>query len=92
MASKTDARQDLKRSELLIKNATKKFNLDLSGYTVLTQAASGYYALTQIIAAVRPFRLLFAVGQHGINKLEKASLFNIYPLKWSQNFKYTLII
>lgn len=39
------------RIKKLIEKAVSKFSLDLSGLTVLTEAASGYYSLTPIIAA-----------------------------------------
>lgn len=40
------------RIERLIHDTLKQLNLNLSGITVLTEAASGYFALTPIIAAL----------------------------------------
>ena len=43
---------NLNRTKRLIDQAIQKFSLDLSGLTVLTEAATGYYVLTPIIAAL----------------------------------------
>lgn len=43
---------NLNRTKRLIDQAIQKFSLDLSGLTVLTEAATGYYMLTPIIAAL----------------------------------------
>jgi len=40
------------RCRRLIKEAIKTFNLDLSGLIILTEAATGYYVLTPLIAAL----------------------------------------
>ena len=43
---------NLHRIERLINQAISTFQLDLSGLTILTEAASGYYVLTPLIAAL----------------------------------------
>ena len=40
------------RIEKIINRTISIFNLDLSGFTILTEAATGYYVLTPIIAAL----------------------------------------
>jgi len=43
---------NLHRIESLINQSISTFQLDLSGFTILTEAATGYYGLTPIIAAL----------------------------------------
>lgn len=45
----------------LINNAINTFNLNLSGLTVLTEAASGYYVVTPLIATLAGADKVFAV-------------------------------
>lgn len=49
------------RCQRLINNAIKTFQLDLSGLTVLTEAASGYYVLTPLIAALAGAKKVYAL-------------------------------
>jgi len=49
------------RSYQLIKEALKKFDLDLSGLRVLTEAATGNYVLTPIVAALAGAEKVFAL-------------------------------
>jgi hypothetical protein len=51
------------RSLRLVKNAISTFNLDLGGLVVLTEAASGYYVLTPLIAAMAKAKQVFALAQ-----------------------------
>ena len=43
---------NIKRIEKLIGDAIDTYNLDLSGLTVFTEAASGNYVVTPLIAAL----------------------------------------
>lgn len=49
------------RVRRLIPEAIERFELDLSGLTVLTEAATNFYALTPVIAAVAGAEKVFAV-------------------------------
>lgn len=49
------------RCRRLIQQALKKFNLDLSGLRILTEAATGYYMLTTLIAALADAENVFAL-------------------------------
>ncbi len=44
--------KNINRCRRLIENAINRFDMDLSGLVVLTEAASGYYMLTCLIAAL----------------------------------------
>ena len=54
---------NLARSLNLIAAARKTFELDLSGLTVFTEAASGYFALTPLIAALAGAHEVIAIGR-----------------------------
>jgi hypothetical protein len=54
---------NLARSLNLISAARKTFDLDLSGLTVFTEAASGYFALTPLIAALAGAHEVIAIGK-----------------------------
>ena len=54
---------NIKRVEKLIGNAIDTYNLDLSGLTVFTEAASGNYVVTPLIAALAGPDRVFAVTQ-----------------------------
>lgn len=45
----------------LIEDAIRSFELDLNGFTVLTEAATGYYALTPLIASMAGADSIFAL-------------------------------
>ena len=47
----------------LIKNSISYQKLDLSGLTILTEAANGYYSLTSIISAMAGADKIFAITQ-----------------------------
>jgi len=48
----------------LIRNSIHKFELDLNGWTVLTEAASGYWGLTQFIAAMAGADRVFSLTRN----------------------------
>lgn len=52
---------NIHRCRQLIENAVKKIDLDLSGLVVLTEAASGYYLLTSLIAALSHAQKVYAL-------------------------------
>jgi hypothetical protein len=52
---------NLARTAQLIKQAVSKLELDLSGLTVLTEAASGPYAVTPVIAAMAGAKRVIAI-------------------------------
>jgi hypothetical protein len=54
---------NLARSLNLIAAARKTFELDLSGLTVFTEAASGYFALTPLVAALAGAHEVIAIGR-----------------------------
>lgn len=47
-----DHLSEISKIEKIIKNSIKKTELDLSGLTILTEAATGYWAFTPIIASM----------------------------------------
>lgn len=47
----------------LIRRALKKFSLELDGLTVLTEAATGYYMLTPLIAALAGADKVYCIAQ-----------------------------
>ena len=49
------------RCNRIIQQSLKKFDLDLSGLMVLTEAATGYYVLTPIVAALAGAEEVFAL-------------------------------
>jgi hypothetical protein len=49
------------RVRRLVDESITTFNLDLSGLTVLTEAATGYYVLTPIIAAIANANKVYAI-------------------------------
>lgn len=51
------------RVHKLIHNAIKTLELDLTGLTVLTECASGWYSLTPVIAAVAGAKKVIALGK-----------------------------
>jgi hypothetical protein len=51
----------LARTAQLIKQAVHKLELDLSGFTVLTEAASGPYAVTPVIASMAGAKRVLAI-------------------------------
>lgn len=63
----TDAKQDLRpgldprRLALLMRQAIERCRLDLSGRVVLTEAASGAYVVTPVLAAMAGARRVYAV-------------------------------
>ncbi len=63
MANTLNSRQ---RSLRLVKNAIQTFDLDLSELVVLTEAASGYYVLTPLIAAMAKAKRVLAVTQNSL--------------------------
>ena len=52
---------NLARTAQLIKQAVSKLELDLSGLTVLTEAASGPYVVTPVIAAMAGAKRVLAI-------------------------------
>ena len=54
---------NIKRIEKLIGDAIGTYNLDLSGLTVFTEAASGNYVVTPLIAALAGSDRVFAITQ-----------------------------
>lgn len=62
----------------LIQQALKKFNLNLSGLKILTEAATGYYILTSIIAALAGADKVYALtkdSKYGtIEEVKKTTL------------------
>ena len=54
---------NIKRIEKLIRDAIDTYNLDLSGLTVFTEAASGNYVVTPLIAALAGSDRVFAITQ-----------------------------
>lgn len=52
---------DRARMRKVVKKAIKKFNLDLKGLTVFTEAATGNYLYTSIISALAGSDRVFAV-------------------------------
>jgi len=52
---------NVNRIKRLVQYSIRKFELDLSGLNVLTEAATGYYSLTPIIAAVAGAKKVFAL-------------------------------
>jgi hypothetical protein len=55
------AKVNTERVKRLVYQAIEKFSLDLSNLTVLTEAASGYYCLTPIIAGLANAESVFAI-------------------------------
>ena len=55
---------NIKRIEKLICNAIDIYNLDLSGLTVFTEAASGNYVVTPLIAALAGSDRVFAITRN----------------------------
>ncbi len=53
-----------KRVYKLMKESIAKMNLDLSGLTILTEAATGYFALTPIIAALSGANKVYALTRN----------------------------
>jgi hypothetical protein len=51
------------RSMRLVRGAIERVGLDLRGHTVLTEAASGHYALTPLIAALAGAEKVYCVGR-----------------------------
>ncbi len=49
------------RIRKIIKESIDRYNLNLSGYIILTEAASGYYAYTPIIAALANAKMVYAL-------------------------------
>ena len=55
---------NIKRIEKLISDAIDTYDLDLSGLTVFTEAASGNYVVTPLIAALAGSDRIFAITQN----------------------------
>jgi len=69
----------------IIQEDLKKFNLDLSGLKVLTEAATGYFALTPIIAALGGAEKVYALAKDSEFGSVKTVTETILPLakKWN---------
>ena len=68
MVAEAICQMNIKRIEKLIGNAIDRYNLDLSGLTVFTEAASGNYVVTPLIAALAGSDQVFAItrnSKHG---------------------------
>jgi hypothetical protein len=68
MVAEAICQMNIKRIEKLIGNAIATYNLDLSGLTVFTEAASGNYVVTPLIAALAGSDQVFAItrnSKHG---------------------------
>jgi hypothetical protein len=51
------------RCQRLVSSAISRLKLDLSGFEVLTEAATGYYSLTPLIAALAGARKVYALAR-----------------------------
>ncbi len=75
---------NIKRIEKLIGDAIDTYNLDLSGLTVLTEAASGNYVVTPLIAALAGSDRVFAITQD--SKYGKAVDIRTFTLELAQRW------
>lgn len=55
--------KDQNRCYRLIQEATRIFDLNLSGWVILTEAATGYYVLTPLIAALAGAKRVYALAR-----------------------------
>jgi hypothetical protein len=58
MTTPSSSLADEQRCHKLVEESVRKFDLDLSGLTILTEAATGYYAMTAMIAGRAGARVL----------------------------------
>ena len=74
---------NLNRISKIINQAKIDFSLNLTGLTILTEAASGYYVLTPMIAAMAQADCVLALTKD--SKYGKASDINKYTMELARN-------
>lgn len=82
------------RCHRLIQKAQKKFNLNLSGLKVLTEAATGYYVLTPIIATLSGAEKVYAMtrdSKYGSVKTISKTTFSLAK-KWGVDQKIDILL
>ncbi len=82
------------RSKSLINAAIEKFHLDLSGLVVLTEAATNYYMLTPMIAALANADKVYAItrdSRYGKAKDVHAATLDLAQI-WGINSKIEIIL
>ena len=75
---------NIKRIEKLISDAIDTYNLDLSGLTVFTEAASGNYVVTPLIAALAGADRVYAITRN--SKYDKAVDVRNFTLELAQKW------
>jgi hypothetical protein len=82
-----------KRCYTLIKRSIAKFNLNLTNLTVLTEAATGYYTLTPLIAALSGAERVFAITKDSPFGEKKTISENTYNLadEWGVKGKIEIL-
>ena len=84
MVVETVCAMNIKRIEKLIGNAINTYDLDLSGLTVFTEAASGNYVVTPLIAALAGSDRVFAVTRD--SRYGKAANIRSFTLELAQKW------
>jgi len=83
-------RNDFKKEKKILKEAIEKWNLNLSNLTILTEAASGNYIFTPIIAAMAG-GMVYALTKDSIystaKEVKKETLFLAKKFNVSKNIK-----
>lgn len=79
--------ENFKRAQRLMESAIADFELDLRGITVLTEAASGPFVVTPVIAALAGADRVFAVGRD--SRFGAFTEIKAYTESWGASFGIT---